>query len=183
MENRYEQIAKDIHNKAKDEVKQGNINRMFMEHYLINLEKLSYQDKKKLVEYNFNHFSGLYSIEFMLSTPELWKNFKYENWQDVMRNLNQSGLLVLLEFIYKYLEINSFKIYAEMENDSTSKRKVLEWFSGLPSAFVKDIDDYDDFEDGLFAEIDSIYAIKNQMLKDERIEEANQDLSDLTYLV
>ena len=93
-----------------------------------------------------------YILEFILSTPSLWKNYTVEDWVEVMFRLNPRPKpigkdieiegYVDIHFLCKYMRINAIELFLQQDKFSNEdKKKILQYSKKiLDSLFINDID-------------------------------------------
>ena len=116
-----------------------------------------------------------YILEFILSTPSLWKNYSVQDWIEVMSRLNprpkpinkdmESEGYVDIHFLCKYMRINAIELFLQQRQFSNEdKRKVLQYSRKiLDSLFMNDID-IEDLDGNYYIHQDELEKIRSNLI-------------------
>lgn len=120
-------------------------------------------DPKELIIACLNHsyFSGEDVAALLINVPEIWKDLNLNDWKYIIENVNRRAdyRLVMdndacfedIKFLYKFLEIDSIKLYKEDSNITAENKSVLDRvIPGICTNFFKDDLDEEYFTDGTY---------------------------------
>ncbi|MCJ8155341.1 hypothetical protein MKJ01_16365 [Chryseobacterium sp. SSA4.19] len=138
------------------------IDRFFIERnrYLEKILSLNYLE---LLLYNFEKTNPTYTVQLFVCLPELWEKVCYEDIKILVENFTNSfSFYSLIEFTYKYLEIDLFDEIIYNENiENNFKRDCLTFFINILDSLYLDEYDYLEFEENLFGiNIEKLQALQ-----------------------
>jgi len=137
---------------------------------------LKYNTKEVLIAF-FNHpnMRHLRMEALLLWIPELWKDLNLDDWLEIIRNVDRPADYKILftetsqfediKFLYKWVKIDSIKLYQEDSILSAEKKEVLD--NIIPKfMYQNDITDLEmeNFEDGTYGEYKHIEAMRERLI-------------------
>jgi hypothetical protein len=143
------------------------------------------QEKNNLLKFNtkevlitfFNHPKMWHrDMEaLLLWIPELWKDFNLDDWLEIIRNVDRPANYKILftetsqfediKFLYKWIKIDSIKLYQEDSLLSSEKKEVLD--NIIPRfMYENDISDLEmeNFEDGTYGDYKYIETMRERLI-------------------
>ena len=150
------------------------IDRFFIEKYDF-LEKIKKVDSLEFLFCNLERVSTTYTVQLMLCLPELWEDIGYEELVQLIESFTNSfSFYALVEFTYKYLEIDLLdEIFNNPNVEQKFKDNCLDYFPKIVATFYLDEYDYFEFNENLFGiHINDWSYTKQRLLVDKRIKPA-----------
>jgi hypothetical protein len=166
------EVSDFISQSASEQSEFHPINRRFLEPYV---DELIAMQSKDLLFYNLETKPPLYSIYFMLSLPEIWERISVD---DIVDMINRFDCVLsyqsLIEFTYKYIEIDIFPLVLSSNNfKSKFQNSLIEAVKNMYLNYFKDEEDYFFFEKDLIGvPLERWAYIKQLFLLDTRIRPA-----------
>lgn len=150
------------------------IDRFFLEDYGY-LTLLSDVDSLQFLFHNLERVNPTYTGQLLLCVPELWQDIDYEDLIMLIENFTNSfSFYTLIEFTYKYLEIDLLdEIFDNPRVDDKFKKDCLDYFPKIIATFYLDEDDYTVFDENLAGiHINDWSYTKQRLLVDKRVKSA-----------
>ncbi len=150
------------------------IDRYFLEDYGY-LEELKKTDPVEFLFYNLEGVNVNYTNHLILCLPELWDDIDYDDLVALIENFtNPFSFYTLIEFTYKYLEIDLLdEVFNNDKVKDEFKKHCIEYFPNIIATFYLDEDDYEVFDENLMGvHINDWSYTKQRLLVDKRIKPA-----------
>lgn len=102
--------------------------------------------------YNLEKVNPNYTVQLFVCLPELWEKVKYEDMKSLIENFTNSfSFYSLIEYTYKYLEIDIFEEIISNKNiDLRFKKDCITFFQNTITILYMEEFDYLEFEENLF---------------------------------
>ncbi|MGN6494672.1 MAG: hypothetical protein ACTHLE_21960 [Agriterribacter sp.] len=182
MENRVVEFCALLECKAFAEASCFPVDRYFLEPYM---EDILAIDRDDFILCNLERKSNTYTIQLLLCLPELWEDVSTDDIIDWVKQFtNIFSYYTLIEFTYKYVEINIIDLILsnkEIDISNNIKLDIIDYLknSQYPN-LVKCESDYFFFEENLYGiGLDAWAYIKQKLLLDNRIKSAFKNIQDV----
>lgn len=180
IDKQIEKISMEIAIKSAKEAECYPIDRFFLEKYMNDILSLNTRD---FIFYNFEIANPTYSVQLMLCLPELWKRITLDDIVDIVNKFsNIFSYYAIIEFTYKYIEINIIElILYQTEISVDVKRKIKNFLinSFYPNLLKSDTDIFF-IKEGLYGiNYNDWMYIKQCFLLDNRAKEALDSVKEL----
>ena len=141
-------------------------------------------DQKDFLFYNFELESSLYTCRLFVCLPELWQRITLDDLLEVSERFTKTySYFVLIEFTYKYLEVDIIQLILQtnkVQDDKEYKREILEYLKRQWNVLIKSEADFEDYDDGfLDVKYEDWLYIKQLFLLDTRVKPAFNDFQKL----
>jgi|688.fasta_scaffold221359_2 hypothetical protein len=126
--------------KAAKESDYFPIDRYFLNDYI---QEILYFDNVQFIRYNLETKSSLYSVHLMYCLPELWRTIGTDeivNLCETFKNVN--SYFSLIQFTYKYLEINIIDLLMKLSLEDDIKTEIRMYVKRQYNTFLKSPSDY-----------------------------------------
>ncbi|KXX69239.1 hypothetical protein [Flammeovirga sp. SJP92] len=175
------ELSQEIYSNASEKAYFYPVDRNFIQIYL---GRIRLCNNFEFIIYNLNNYPETYSVQLLTCIPEIYEEFSLNDWSEILTRSSTFGVFSAIEFLFKYLEINAFKLYFDLPQVSIKDKKtVVDYFVECGMFLFKDEDDYQDFEEGYLAELNTLISIKEKMLINSKLYSAFTQKKDLyTYL-
>jgi hypothetical protein len=176
--NYLERLSNFISIKSAEEAEFHPIDRFFLEPYVADILKMPH---KEFLFYNLETRSKLHNIYLMLCLPEVWEKVTVDDIIDMINRFkNISSLYALMEFTYKYIEIDIIPLIFASENVKTNfQDNIILHIRNLYMNFFKDEGDFFFFDKGIIGvSLTQWNYVKQIFLLDERIKPAVKSVKD-----
>lgn len=150
------------------------IDRFFIEEYNF-LEEIKKVDSLEFLFCNLERINTTYTVQMMLCIPELWEDVGYEELVQLIESFTNSfSFYALVEFTYKYLEIDLLnEIFDNPNVKQKFKDDCLEYFPRIVATFYLEEDESYIFDENLMGiQLSDWSYIKQRLLVDKRIKPA-----------
>jgi hypothetical protein len=179
MDNKIKYLSDLIATKSAMEAECFPIDRYFLDPYMNDILDLNRTD---FLLYNFERGNTNYTVQLMLCLPELWEEIEMNDIINLIEKFsNVFSFYALINFTYRYIEIDIFKII--FQSKLMSDNFILEIKEYLKSQYpnlLKTESDYLFFEEGIWGiKNENWIYIKQKLLLDKRVFPALQSLKEL----
>jgi hypothetical protein len=168
--------------KAIKEAEYFPIDRDFLKPYL---NKIFSLNSVEFIFHNIERVNPTYTNILFLCLPELWEEIGVDDWVEMLENVtNTFSYYVIIEFTYKYLEIDILNlIFAQAKKDGNYEQ-VRQYLQLQWNVIIKSEYQREDLEQGIekeFYQYDSNRwnYIKQKLLLDHRTKPTLSDYGEL----
>jgi len=168
--------------KASDEAAYFPIDRNFLIPYLKEIVKLN---PVEFVVYSLEQANPTYTNLLFLCLPEIWENIDVDDIETIVENLsNDFSYFTLIEFTYKYLEVDILKIILKQAKKKGVDGKIRQYLQNQWNVIIKSTEDRTALETGIgqeFFDYDNRKwnYIKQKLLFDKRLHPALFEYKEL----
>jgi len=158
------------------------VDREFLEPYMARISQLN---PVQFIFHNIEQVNPTYTKSLFLCLPEIWKNVDIDDLLYMMNSFSNSfSYYILIEFTYKYLEIDILQIIIEQAKKRGFYESVKQYLQNQWNVIIKSQDERITLEDGVEKEYfhynaDQWNYLKQKLLLDERVEPALMDYDSL----
>lgn len=171
---RVQEFSEEIAAKAVQEAEYFPVDRYFINKYLNDILSL---DRLEFIYCNLESVNNNYSVLLMACLPELWENITYEDIVRLLSNFtNTFSYYALLEFTYKYIEIDIIELVFSIKTLAADyKKQIVGYLKSQYPNFYKSEVDYFEANEGLVGiDFDKWAYLKQRFLLDNRFKPAMQ---------
>jgi hypothetical protein len=152
------------------------MSRVFISEYLDKIKFLNPLEKQEFIVFNLSKFPHNYNLLLLASTNELWENFNYSDWKNIIESVNREKSFKELNslkdidfvtgiiFISKFLEVNPFE-FIERSERLKNKKSLIDYIEKMNVFFQLTEEDKEDMQEGLIASKDSFQQAKERIKK------------------
>lgn len=176
-------LAEVINSEAVNESEIYPVDRKFLTKYYNQIMELN---KLPFIYYNFEKGDPTYSMQLTLCLPEMWKEISVDDIEVLFISFtNIFSFYALLEFSYKYIEVDLFDLFFKSDVSKDVKIDVKEYFinSGYPNLIKSDSDYMFLDKTVLGINYSDWMYIKQKLLIDGRIKPALQSIDEIKSIV
>jgi len=178
VDNVVKQISDEILTRSINEAEYFPIDKKFLGKYSSDIIGL---DPVAFTFYNFEKINPTYTNTLFLCLPEVWRRLDLEDLILMMKNFtNAMSYYSLLQFSYKYLEINILPLIINQAKDLGYYKEIRDYLLNQWNVLIKSDEEKLELEIGyekefLDYDVEEWMYIKAKFLLDKRISPANQD--------
>jgi hypothetical protein len=182
MDNKVKELSESLAFRSLSESAYFPADRAFMQK---NISDILAVNKLDFILYNLERVSNTYTIKLFVCLPELWEDIDLDDIITLINSFtNTFSYYSLIEFTYKFLEINLIDFIMSMEKTSVElKRDLKRHLKSQYPYLIKDEEDYFLFQKKIFGDIESFRNIKERLLLDNRVKPALQSFDELKQYV
>ncbi|MFT4015811.1 MAG: hypothetical protein QM668_02510 [Agriterribacter sp.] len=171
-----------LQRKASIEASCFPVDRYFLNPYLNDILSI---DSREFLFCNLERGSNTYTTQLLLCLPELWEDLLIDDIIDIIKRFtNIFSYYTLIQFTYKYIEINIIDLILSKKETDISSEIRLNIIDYLKSSqylnLVKNEGDYFFFEEDLYGvTLEPWVYIKQKLLLDGRVKPAFKDVQNV----
>ncbi|WP_412465575.1 hypothetical protein [Pedobacter sp. KLB.chiD] len=172
-------LSREILTRSINEATYFPIDRAFLEQFINQIVSVNNID---FILYNIELINPTYTKALFLCLPELWTNFSEDDFDYLLKKFSNSiSYFLLIEFSYKYIEVNILELILKYAKINGFYNDVKEYLKNQYSTIIKSMDERMDLEIGVEREAFGYNAelwnyIKQRLLIGGDIKEAIQDI-------
>jgi hypothetical protein len=182
VDNKVKELSHLIAFKSNTEAVYFPIDRAFLKNYIRDILTVN---KSDFLLCNLERGEITYSVMLLACLPELWEDIDTDDIVNIINKFtNQFSYYALVQFSYKFLEIDLIDLIMKMKTISPEIKSDLKRFleSQYPN-LIKYENDFFLFQENIFPGLGSWVYIKQRLLLDKRIQPALQYLDELNQYV
>lgn len=171
-----------LQQKAFQEANCFPVDRYFLDSYLNDILAI---DSREFILCNLERDNNTYTVQLFLCLPEVWEDVSIDDIIEMVKKFtNIFSYYTLIEFTYKYIEINIVDLILNNKEISVSNEIRLDIISYLKNSqypnLVKNEGDYFFFDEDLYGvKLEEWSYIKQKLLLDNRVKPAFKDIQDV----
>lgn len=164
-------LCEEILKRSPDESDYFPIDRRFLEPYLA---RINQEDEREFIYFNLENATRGYAIQLLVCLPEVWERADMDDIEEILASLTRTfGYFILVEFSYKYLEIDILPLILNYAKNSGKHAEISDYLRRQWNILIKSEEEQDELEHGHEAEAfgyerDRWIYIKQKLLVDDR---------------